>query len=229
MQSPECNITISFEALSEMSSIIKRLTSEVNSLRDKNKALEKRIQELSPESSYAIGAGKASNSCAIGDRTDVVPPGHKIVGDSGILYVVPENFTSTPSASLVSSALPSALPSVECQFCFKVHKKGECEYERWMDVLVDSSPVKPPDVLKHIRIIQDKWVVILVPDYYPVIVGDYDSDEYAELDFEDLKGVATNKALAHFKTLDRSIYSIIYDKSEAIYNWIRQQGLDNSF
>ena len=155
------------------------------------------------------------------------------MGDgSGILYLVSETVPSPPAPPSVASpsvASPSVASLPQCQFCFKVHGKGECEYERWMDVLVDSVPEKPSTALKYVRIIQDKWVVVLVPNYYPVIVGEYNSGQYMELDYEDLNGIATNKDLAHFKTLDRSIYAIIANKSTVISDWICQHGFDNSF
>lgn len=212
MSTSEFNVSISIEALSEMSSIIKRLTSEVNTLRTKNEALEKKIQELTPKNTIMMGV-----SC------EAVPPGYQalIKGRDG----VPEARTQVkPTVTLIS-----AYASLECQFCLKLHSKGECEYERWMDVLVDSVPEKPSAALKYVRIIQDRWVVVLVPDYYPVIVGESTSNGYVELDFEDMNGIAADKTLAHFKTLDRSIYSIIDNRSKVISEWICQQGFDNSF
>lgn len=229
MSTSEFNVSISIEALSEMSSIIKRLTSEVNTLRTKNEALEKKIQELTPKNTIMIG-----NSC------EAVPPGYQAQnGSGGILYVVPETRTEVKESSfletlaagetITSSSDTSHLASLECQFCFKAHSKGKCEYERWMDVLADSVPEKPSAALKYVRIIHDEWVVVLVPDYYPVIVGETTSNGYAELDFEDLNNIATRKSLAHFKTLDRNIYSIIDNRSKVISEWICQQGFDNSF
>lgn len=205
MSSSEFNVSLSIEALSEMSNIIKRLTSETISLTAKNEALEKRIQELTP---------KNTTTMAMGTKCDAVSPMFELL-------------KTTPDVS--QPPVTSPLASIECQFCFKTHSKGECEYERWMDVLVDSVPVKPSAALKYVRIIHDEWVVVLVPDYYPVIVGECGSEGYTELDFENLNNIATRKSLAHFKTLDRNIYSIIDNKSKVISEWICQQGFDDSF
>lgn len=220
MSSSELNVSLSIEALSEMSSIIKRLSSEVITLKTKNEALEKRIQEQ---------ASGLKNTIAMGVKCDLDQPGYKLVGESGILYVTRETELSPSEPSAAEKAPPSVTSLPQCQFCFKSHPKGECEYERWMDVLVDSVPVKPSAALKYVRIIHDKWVVVLVPDYYPVIVGECGSGGYTELDFEDLNNIATRKSLAHFKTLDRNIYSIIDNKSKVISEWICQQGFDDSF
>lgn len=199
------------------------LKKKVEELGEKNAKLENQLKELTMEKPVEIG----DRAYAIGTY-EGVPNGWGFIAGTSNNFVAPgEDVVKSASEQPPSSDTP---PSSECQFCFLVHPKGNCHFEKWMDVLESSSPKKPSPVTKYVRIIQDQWVVVLVPNYCPVIVGKYESesDSYSSIhDYDTLKEIENNPTLHHFKIISHACYWNIKEFSKDIANWLVNRRLAN--
>lgn len=135
----------------------------------------------------------------------------------------PGEFTIAMGTSAEDSSA-STLP--KCEFCLECHPEKECCYQTWMDVLESAPLIQPSPILKRIRLVHNKWVVLLVPNFHPVIISRYYDYEFVALSEKDKFEIETELSLSRFKYLNPTSLTIISSVAGEISNWLAERRLD---
>lgn len=216
------HILVTFEimkVLTEMRFEDERLAKEINEMKEKLAKLTAGANTTTGQvkgdfvSGTSHEVGKAYSVCGLSatvpDNASIIscvptklPPG---------IYIGPKDETTVPSVEpSVVSATSALLPTVvECQVCLTRHRDGECVYQLWLPVLAKSEPEVRP-VRKFIRIIKNKWVVVLPKGCCPLIIGVLnDYGEIEKMSFKQLAEATTDPDVFSLKTISKEHRFII--------------------
>lgn len=118
--------------------------------------------------------------------------------------------------------------SPKCEFCLESHLKKECCYETWMDILATAPLIQPSPIFKRIRMLKNKWVVLLVPNFHPVIISRYYDYEFVALSEKDKFEIESDLSLSRFKYLylNPTSWNNIASVNREIASWLSEQKLN---
>lgn len=132
-------------------------------------------------------------------------------------------------ASIESTKIRLSEITNTCSWCLEFHEEGKCYFQKWTPVLVGST--RPlfldhySDVLKRIRLVKNKWIVMLIPKFRPLIVASFIGSEMSLLDGSDMTEIEKDDDLIMFRYLTQNNLANFGDANSRFANWISDNNL----